>query len=234
MTNIKNIISKALDEDRLFFKIITHKNKSSNGGNFDWTEYLQRDENIPGKWLPGIENIELCFRGYHLTSKPEVWDGNKILLVESFDKINEEYIYGDKVVCSTCRVLGEITEENCINVKLYVKLMYPLLSRVDLSFTNLEGANLRRADLRGANLQGADLEGADLWRADLEGADLRGANLEGADLRRANLEGADLRRADLWRADLWRADLEGANLEGADLWRADLEGANIKYTILDK
>ena len=41
-------------------------------------------------------------------------------------------------------------------------------NKADLSYANLNGANLFRADLRGA-----DLRGADLFRANLRGADLK-------------------------------------------------------------
>lgn len=73
------------------------------------------------------------------------------------------------------------------------------LTRLDLSATNLQGADLSRSrmhltNLAGANLQKSDLRGAqfggaDLGDADLRGADLRGANLDGAYLAGAQLEG---------------------------------------------
>ena len=47
-------------------------------------------------------------------------------------------------------------------------------------------------DLSYANLQGANLEGANLDKANLEGANLDKANLHGAGLWKANLEGATL------------------------------------------
>ena len=53
---------------------------------------------------------------------------------------------------------------------------------LNLSASQLKGANLWGAQLEGANLLGAQLEGANLWGAQLEGAHLREAQLEGADL----------------------------------------------------
>jgi uncharacterized protein YjbI with pentapeptide repeats len=103
-------------------------------------------------------------------------------------------------------------------------------SGADLFGANLSRAFLREADLSGArlfgaNLSGAHLFGANLSEADLFGADLFGADLSGADLREADLSGADLRR---W-ADLSGADLSGADLRGADLSGADLRGIDLRY-----
>ena len=125
--------------------------------------------------------------------------------------------------------------------------------RIDLTRTNLVGADLNGVSLVSANLEGANLEvanlidadlteaylfGADLDDANLGDANLTGAalvfvhginaNLNGADLTGAYLRGADLTRASLRGANLTGADLGDANLTGADLARADLDDANLK------
>jgi hypothetical protein len=74
--------------------------------------------------------------------------------------------------------------------------------RADLSYADLEGANLYRADLTGANLSGANLIGANLTGAILYDANLTGANLTGANLYFANLTSANLTGASLECADL--------------------------------
>jgi hypothetical protein len=94
--------------------------------------------------------------------------------------------------------------------------------RIDLSNTDLRGANLQGAYLREANLQGADLEGAYLREANLQGA-----NLEIADLQRAVLEGANLQEAFLVASNLERARLYEANLQGANLQRTYLKNADL-------
>ena len=91
---------------------------------------------------------------------------------------------------------------------------------LDLSNTQLIGADLREADLTGAALIGADLTGAALGGAKLNKADLTDASLDEADLT-----DADLRGADLTDADLDGADLDGAALGGADLDEAALRAA---------
>jgi len=85
---------------------------------------------------------------------------------------------------------------------------------------DLAGVVLTRVDLSGANLEGANLAGAKLNLADLAGANLKNANLQGAKLGGADLAGADLRGA----------NLTGAVLEGAYLKDAQLDGS----IILDK
>ena len=92
---------------------------------------------------------------------------------------------------------------------------------LDLSNTQLIGADLREADLREADLRGADLSGAFLGGAKLNKADLTDAGLDEADLTEADLRGADLTEADLRGADLDRADLRGTDLDEADLDEAE-------------
>jgi hypothetical protein len=98
---------------------------------------------------------------------------------------------------------------------------------LDLSSSNLIGANLIGTDLARADLIGANLIGADLARADLIGANLIGANLSRAYLSEANLSRAYLSKAYLTQAFLIRANLSGVNLSGADLSRANLSEANL-------
>ena len=98
---------------------------------------------------------------------------------------------------------------------------------IDLSNTNLSGADLSDANLKYANLGNTNLRCADLSDADLRGADLGNTNLRHADLRRADLRSAALGGAALGGADLRGADLRGANLSDADLGRSDLSGANL-------
>jgi uncharacterized protein YjbI with pentapeptide repeats len=105
--------------------------------------------------------------------------------------------------------------------------------RLDLSFSNLSGAELWDANLSGAKLGGANLSEADLRGANLFRADLGQANLFRADLSEANLFRADLGQANLFRADLSEANLEGANLSsGANLAQANLSGANLSGALL--
>lgn len=74
---------------------------------------------------------------------------------------------------------------------------------IDLTTTNLSGANLYGADLAGVNLTGADLASANLRGANVSGADLYGANVSGANLAIADVTGANLTDARPTGANLW-------------------------------
>ncbi|WP_334694231.1 pentapeptide repeat-containing protein [Nostoc sp.] len=101
-----------------------------------------------------------------------------------------------------------------------------------------EQLNLSHTDIRGANLNGANLKQTNLYQANLAGANLREANLAGAILSAANLEGANLYLANLQgtilsAANLERANLSGANLHRASLYLAGLHGAILNDVLLD-
>ncbi|MDF5739527.1 MULTISPECIES: pentapeptide repeat-containing protein [unclassified Nostoc] len=109
----------------------------------------------------------------------------------------------------------------------------PENQQLDLSHTDMRGANLNRANLEQTNLYQANLAGANLREANLAGAILSAANLKGANLYLANLEGtilsaANLEKANLSGANLHRASLYLAGLYGAILNDATLDGANLK------
>jgi hypothetical protein len=81
--------------------------------------------------------------------------------------------------------------ESCEGYELkFANLEDAYIIELDLSYANLERANLKdghsfRINLTGANLMKANLRDANLRGAKLEGVDLLGANLDGADLDRA-------------------------------------------------
>jgi hypothetical protein len=100
---------------------------------------------------------------------------------------------------------------------------------IDLSLTDLTGANLA-----GANLTGVNLAGTRLVDAELAGAKLVGANLDGAKLRGANLNSATITRAILTGADLTGTILTRADLTGSNLFRADLTAAKFTYAVVNR
>ncbi|MFC7926914.1 pentapeptide repeat-containing protein [Microbacterium laevaniformans] len=153
-------------------------------------------------------------------------------------------------IAAAALVLGRITQ------------LSPPGRRIDLSRTNLRGADLSGANLRSARLgyadlsravlRGADLTAANMFKVDLTTADLSDARLRsarlpysklsGAKLIRANLRLATLRAADMTRATLVdavltgahldRADCTDANLTNANLVSADLTGANLSEAVI--
>ena len=110
---------------------------------------------------------------------------------------------------------------------------------LDLSMTDLRGADLTNLHLEQALISYAHLGGANLGRATLDDAMVRavnldGANLERASMRRINLSYTSLRGANLRGAQLPGANLWHANLERAELWGADLANAQMRDVVLTK
>lgn len=113
-----------------------------------------------------------------------------------------------------------------------------LISKLNLSDTNLDGAILTNANLTGANLIRAKLISANLTNANLikahlddaifDDANLNGATLDDATLTRASFTHANLIQAQFSHGQLMYANFAGANLAGANLIRANLSGANFK------
>ena len=229
---MKNIINKALEENRLGYKNMTHHGQSCNGGTLDNRPYYPKNGK-PGKWLPEIDDISECLRGYHVTLDPLAWAGNQVALIETRTPITQH----NKQVVSTYRILKILQPEDCINIRLWVRINFPFFRHADLRHAdlrhanlrdaNLWDANLRDADLRDANLRNANLRHANLWNADLRHANLWNADLRHANLRDANLRDADLRDANLRDANLRNADLRDADLRDADLRHADLSNADL-------
>ncbi|MBE9127259.1 MULTISPECIES: pentapeptide repeat-containing protein [unclassified Coleofasciculus] len=107
------------------------------------------------------------------------------------------------------------------------------LQGVNLRKANLQGVNFDHANLQGAILKKANLKEASFYNTNLQGADLTKANLQEANFMEANLQGAILSNATMQKAKLWGTKLQGAsltiaNLEEADLYQADLKGANLQ------
>jgi uncharacterized protein YjbI with pentapeptide repeats len=103
-----------------------------------------------------------------------------------------------------------------------------ILTKVDFTGADLQGASLLSAQLQGASLRNAQLQGAQLGLAQLQGATLDFAKLQGASLVGADLQGAALAYAQLKGAELGDIKLQGASLEGAQLQSASLLNAQLQ------
>ena len=145
---MQSLITKALDEGRLSYKVTDQNFQASGGGSFDYRPYLPTDDK-PGEWLPEIANPEECVRGWHFTLDPLMWPGCVVFLVETKEAMTQS----QKQAFSTGRLLKRIWHDEVIDPRLWVKVKAPYL----------RGAYLRGADLRGAYLTGADLTGAYRW-----------------------------------------------------------------------
>lgn len=104
---------------------------------------------------------------------------------------------------------------------------------VNLSYAQLEKANLYSGYLENANLFATQLQKADLGGANLKSAMLGHTQLEGADLAGADLEDANLNEARLIGADLRGVNFERANLNSVQMMNTDLRGAYFERSILN-
>lgn len=110
-----------------------------------------------------------------------------------------------------------------------IQAVLTVIARRNVRFeTELQEIDLSHSDLRGANLEQISLQ-----RAQLAFANFDDANFHSAKLNMANFLNAKLGRAVLWNASLEMTTLVGADLnsaffEDADLAGADLSGANLE------
>jgi len=58
----------------LLYKVLDENGRACHGGKGEW--FLPRKKRdgtwTPGKWMPKIENISLCERGYHLCRRQDL------------------------------------------------------------------------------------------------------------------------------------------------------------------
>ncbi len=131
-----------------------------------------------------------------------------------------------------------------------------MLSDSQLEGANLSGADLSYTDLRQSNLAGAHFEKATLIRSSLAGsradkanfsriegyrtvfskvsaqaASFASAELQRADFTEANLTGADFQKAELGRADFTDAVITGSRFPMANLSRVQLNKAKFEGPI---
>jgi len=137
------------------------------------------------------------------------------------------------------RTVGNIKRLN--RHKIYdIDLVNCHLSKTNLNYVTLKGANLNNANISNSNLIQANLQASRMNRANFENSNLNqvnlkksfasGANFRDANMIKANLESAFLIKADFNNAFLMEANLNGANLTGtnfdfANLYKADLRNA---------
>ncbi len=121
-----------------------------------------------------------------------------------------------------------LNEANLIGAKLdRAKLNSSILTKADLRQSYLSCANLSNANLNGANLSNAKLDRSNLIQADLSNTNLSAVDFNEANLNKANLSDAILDGAKLTNASLGNTNLSSAILIGANLQGATLSKANL-------
>ena len=99
-----------------YYKVL--KNGRSPYASYDYSEYLPKDGK-PGKWLPKVDNLELCDSGYHVTDAEHLidWiDGNQLFEVE----VKRKVLKGDnKTTCQQIRLVKQVEGWNDKNLRLF-------------------------------------------------------------------------------------------------------------------
>ena len=110
----------------------------------------------------------------------------------------------------------------------------------DLSNVLLHEASLSKSEMWWSNLFGAQLQGAHIVRAQMQGAFLYNTQLQGANLGFTQMQGVDLSDAQLQGTNLASVQLQGAllggaQLQGAYLDKTQIQGANCEELVdMDK
>ena len=99
-----------------YYKFLTDQNKGGYSG-FDYTDYLPKDGQ-PGEWLPEIENIEICRRGYHAFEPQQIlgWLNAKLYVVELR---GEEIKDKEKIVAQQIRFICQVDGWNDRTARLF-------------------------------------------------------------------------------------------------------------------
>ena len=156
--------------------------------------------------------------------------GQKKRLIRSYkDEIDDFRMWESEE--SAYRTVGNIKRLN--RYKIYdIDLVSCYLSRTNLSYVTLKGANLNNANASNSTLVDINLELARLNRTNFENSNLNQANLTGAYASGTNFKDAYMIKVNLLNAFLIKADFKNAflmeaNLRGANLTSANLDNANL-------
>ena len=92
-----------------YFKVLAEGGKSCHGGDADWR---------PGEWMPTIDNLEPCMRGYHLCEAGDLveWLGPEIWMAEARGEIIRSE---NKTVVSEARIIRKLDNWTDRNARLF-------------------------------------------------------------------------------------------------------------------
>ena len=99
-----------------YYKLLNSDGTPSNGGS--GVSYYLPDGDKPGKWMPKIEDIALCSRGYHVVDFEHLLDWRGMLLCEA--EIRGDNIRDNsKIVAQQIRLLHVVQTWNEKNLRLF-------------------------------------------------------------------------------------------------------------------
>jgi hypothetical protein len=103
-----------------YYKCLAAGGKPANGGAGVWSLPVKNKDGTwqAGDWMPHIEDIELCRRGYHACEWKDVlrWGSAELYIVELGGKV---IIGDDKVVAQTARLLSRVEAWNDRTLRLF-------------------------------------------------------------------------------------------------------------------
>ena len=92
------------------YKVLGKEGKPCNGGTGVW--HLPKGKR-PGKWMPAIENIQACKRGYHLCRKGDLLNWFNETIYEAEGK-GRNIKRNDKIVYEKARLICQLNWDNKI------------------------------------------------------------------------------------------------------------------------
>jgi len=99
-----------------YYKLLNSDGTPSNGGS--GVSYYLPDGDKPGKWMPKINDIALCSRGYHVVDFEHLLDWRGMLLCEA--EIRGDNIRDNsKIVAQEIRLLHVVQTWNEKNLRLF-------------------------------------------------------------------------------------------------------------------
>ena len=103
-----------------YYKSLSADGRSCNGGHSKWSLLTQLEDGTykPGRWMPRIENIVLCERGYHVFERKDILQWVNATLYEA-EVRGETIDHGDKIVAESCRLLRPIPGCNERTLRLF-------------------------------------------------------------------------------------------------------------------
>jgi hypothetical protein len=102
-------------KEEVLFKWLGENGEPANGGRGKW--YLPKGKR-PGKWMPKLDDLEPCVRGYHLRRVDDLpqWIARTLWLVEyRGERIDAE----NKVVVAQARLIRQLTGWNTRTARLF-------------------------------------------------------------------------------------------------------------------
>lgn len=106
------------------------------------------------------------------------------------------------------------------------------LSKIDLSYSNLNGLSFREVNLSQANFRGANLKNTHFYLANLCDTDFSDADISEAIIEESSLVQANLTKANLFKTSITHSYLENATLQDANCQKTNFQHTKLQGTSL--